>query len=271
VVLTITALVLGCIGLPYLALQQDSVVAVTSTSIVDTKQAGKTAILSLVAPVGKFGPTQTQTLPIRIDSGGSLVSAVNLKILFPPDRVRVTDVNFSNSFCTISPVFSINNTLGSVTLSCTSNSPGLTGQLGTVASLITSPLQPGDASFQFDQVSSSVIARVTNKDVLSYTVDKTISYGENPGNRLVVTSTTHPLGMSCSFKSTTELAWLKQEGASTFEYGWSEDPNQEPTTPTSSTTISLPTKPGATQFFSIRAVNDKGVKGSVTRYRVASC
>jgi hypothetical protein len=264
-------LVLGAVGLPYLASHQDAILAVSSTATVDQKQAGRTAILSLLPPLGKLSATSQQSIAVKIDTGGSLVYAVSFTLTFPPDRVRVEDVSLSGSFCTIVPVYSINNKLGTVTLSCRSNSPGLTGQLGTVATLIISPLQAGDAAFQFDQLNSSVTAKVSEKDVLSYAVDRVFSFGETPGNHLTVTSPSHPTGSSCSYKSTADMSWLKLEGATAFEYGWSEDPAFEPKTSTSSTSISLPTKPGTTQFFSIRSVEEKGAKGPITRKRVVSC
>lgn len=268
---TLCFLLLGALGLPYLAEHRDTTLSVSSTATVDPKQAGRTAILSLLPPVGKLNATSNQSIAVKIDTGGSLVKEVAFKITFPPDRVKVTDVSFSDSFCTISPVYSISNTQGTVTLSCKSNSPGLLGQLGTVATLITTPLQAGGAAFQFDQTASSVIARVSERDVLSYAVDRVVSYGDNPEGSIIVTSPSHPTGSSCSYKSTAELAWLKREGTTTFEYGWNEDPAAEPGTSTTSTSISLPTKPGTTQFFTVRSIGEKGVKGKITSYRVVSC
>lgn len=264
-------LILGLIGLPFLAEHQESVITVSSSATVDPKQAGRTSILSISRPIGKVASGVKQSLAVKIDSGGSIVAAVAFKLSFPPDKVQVEDVSFSNSFCTIEPTYSINNTLGTVTLTCKANSPGLTAQLGTVATLVTNPLTAGDAAFQFDQTASSVTARGSNRDTLSYTVDSIVSYGETPGNSIIVTSKSHPAGTSCSFKAAVDLAWLKQEGNVSFEYGWSEDPAATPSVNTSSTTLSLPTKAGVTQFFSIRGISDKGVKGPITRYRVVSC
>ncbi|CAN5130729.1 hypothetical protein BH11PAT4_BH11PAT4_1330 [soil metagenome] len=264
-------LLFGVVGLPYLASHQDAILAVSSSATVDQKQAGRTAILSLLPPVGKLNTSSKQSIAVKIDTGGSLVQAVSFVLSFPPDRVKVDEVSLSGSFCTITPTYSINNKQGTVSLSCRSNSPGLTGQLGTVATLVTTPLQSGDAAFQFDQTASSVTAKVSEKDVLSYAVDRVVSYGETPSNHLTVTSQSHPTGSSCSYKATAEMSWLRVEGATTFEYGWSEDPSQEPGTSTGSTTISLPTKPGTTQFFSIRTAGEKGAKGPITRNRVVSC
>lgn len=244
-------------------------------SVVDLASAGKTASLSLVAPsvTGAIPIKTTTTLQVRIDDGGSKVGMVKAGIFYSSNLVKINSVSFGNTFCSISTDSAIDEKTGYIQLHCTANEPGLTTQIGTVATISLETLAAGNASFQFDDGISSVSSRPSNREVLGSLNELNLQIGNsNQNGQVVVASMSHPSGISCSPKATAELAWLKVADAVRYEYSWSESLiTAEPNLPTTGTFVALPTKAGAQQFFAIRSVNSKGVKSATTIYRVVSC
>ena len=253
----------------------------TKPTVVDVRSAGRTATLSLTVPAlpdgtqpSHLGIGAHQTLNLQVDDGGSVVGAISGSILYPPDLIQIDTMSFANSFCTLNTSINDNPKSGALSFSCQASQNKLTTQIGNVATISVTTRASGNANLQLSG-DTDVQSAVPTHSVLASTQGLSLVIGNPDAQTLIVTSRTHPLSLACSLRSSAELAWLSPNpSVARFEYVWSDNAAAEPSNPTVSTSISLPTIPGATQFFRIRSLNSvsgKDVRGPITTYRVVSC
>ncbi len=62
------------------------------------------------------------------NTDGKAVNAVSLYVAFDPEKLRILNVNTSDSFCQFYPENKFNNTAGTISISCGAPSPGFTGE-----------------------------------------------------------------------------------------------------------------------------------------------
>ncbi len=141
VIVAITAVVIITATLIYL----------TRKEIIKFGELGPTPLaynstLSLLPGSGVLNLGEPQRIAIQLTTGGDAINAVQTTVVYDPQKVTITEILTTDSFCQLFPVKTINATIGEATIGCGLPTPGFSEATGTVAVLSLGLNQAGTVS-----------------------------------------------------------------------------------------------------------------------------
>jgi hypothetical protein len=265
------------------------------------KDPGRLATFQLVAA----DPTATSSsvgkpyaLSLILDTNGSLPQEIQASYTFDPQTIDLSFTQVQQSSCSGTPSVTRDSVLGSVSIRCILQSDaGRNGTRLAIAAATVVPKQPG--SWQITPVATTSFAHrlvagengATTANLMRSSTGFQVSASSGSGPSFAASllkpqletdqQATAPFsfpilssfaGQSCLKADEVTFRWPVPQGTVRFEYLWSESETiTNPTNPTVSNTLTLPTKRGALQHFDIRPVGKNNSKGAVQRVTIRTC
>ena len=111
---------------------------------------------------------------IVMNTNGHSVNATGLQLLYQQDSLRVISIDTTESFCQFYPEKKINDTLGTITLSCGSPNPGFSGE-NTIIKIEFQPLKVGTTTLTVDSNSKILLNDSKGTNILQEYPQKKIN------------------------------------------------------------------------------------------------
>ena len=137
-------------------------------SEVDTTQRRPAATLQFIT--GSALPTVGATTPITIllDSGGTPIGGGDIVITYPPDKLHILNVDFTDSPCIALHRYSVVKP-GNLTINClTQTDQAHTNQLSNLATLHIQSILPGPIEISFDKANTVILSTGNLANVLHH-------------------------------------------------------------------------------------------------------
>lgn len=243
--------------------------------------------LSLVPSATVFDSKIDQYVDIRVTTGGESINSVSAVVNYDPLKAQIQAINTANSFCTLFPVKSIDNTKGQTTVSCGLQTPGLTATTGLVAELVLHALKPGTIALNLDPSSvvlandglgTNVLRATTNASYqavessmalsVEATGSKTIVPIKPLPEQITVYSPTHPNSEQWYSNRDVTFTWPEHKNYS-YNYALDELPTTIPdsTSVTDNSFVAVKGNEDGVYYFHLQPIM-AGVNGPTTNYKV---
>lgn len=207
--------------------------------------------------------SSTQSIAIRVDSGGEEINAVLASVHIDPKQAQIDNIVMDNSFCNPELVFekSIDRKNGIATVTC-GVLGGFVGRRSVLAELTFHPLQAGPLEVHFvtgtqvlanDGLGTDVLRSVTNG---FYSI---ASHKKDGDESLILFSSTHPNQSRWYNTSTLRIDWKAPKGAQRFAYTLDHEPDTVPdgTKTTNEHEIAFPYLADGIYYFHLRTLDSK--------------
>jgi hypothetical protein len=283
--------------------QMQGLATASDVVAVTIAQPGRLASIQLLTPnsvdqpVPQSKPGQPYPMTLLVDTNGSLPQEIQASYRFDPQAISLALSATSASACGGVPDQAIDTIQGILRFRCVlSGDVGKSGTRLPLTSIIVTPKKSG--SWQLSPIPGASKATRTNglvsTDVLrsstgfqqvatangaairpSFTssllrpeLETTKVQGTPPDFPVISSATT----AQCNASNAISFRWPIPTGTIRFEYAWTDGvANPEPSNPTVSSELTLPTKRGQIQYFTIRAVGLNNTKGPVQQVAVKTC
>jgi hypothetical protein len=215
---------------------------------------------------------------IIISSGGEEINAIEAGLQFDPKIMSVDSLSFDRSVCSPETIVeqSIDNTEGTINISCAVTSKAFAEARGVLADIRFTPKKTGDAALVFDQNTHVYAADGLGTDVLRSTTsgfyrifdEKDLSNFFSTKAVVIPYSPTHQNSSKWYSGRQVSVVWPKVEGAE-YEYELSQDATstmQNPTV-TSLTSVTLTVPSDGVFYFKI-AAKKGNMFGQVSRLKI---
>ena len=230
--------------------------------------------LALLPDSDIFTDNQPHTITVSLSSGGELINAVEATLSFDPSAVSIKKVILTNSLCD-QELFSttvIDNTNGTVTVSCATDPNGFQGKNGTVAELEIMPKHIGQYDLAFDMARSHVYADDgLGTDVLriatngSYQIKKSSDSPAMPA--LPIFSLSHPNSEQWYNTKTISLSWDPNDAYPSYVYAFDMNATTDPALPIANHAISLLAVQDGVYYFHVAGVRGT-TKGPASHFKI---
>ena len=230
--------------------------------------------LGLLPDSDIFTDAEPHTITVSLSSGGELIRAAEATLSFNPSAVSVQKVSLANSLCD-QKLFSttvIDNTGGTITISCAAGPGGFQGKNGTLAQLEIMPKHIGQYDLAFDMVRSHVYADDgLGTDVLrtavggSYQVQKPSDSPTMPV--LPIFSLSDPNSEQWYNTKTILLSWDPNNEYPSYVYAFDMNATTSPALPTTNNAISLLATQDGVYYFHIAGMRGT-TEGPISHFKV---
>jgi hypothetical protein len=185
---------------------------------------------------GTFDLESQQTIDIQVLTGGEAINSTQVNVSYDPGIVRIEEILTEGSFCP--PEFfvqkEVDNLAGKVSIACGLPSPGLTKEVGTVATLVMQPVASGNAALRFEPGTRVLANDGLGTDVLRVAIDagyRIEDFRYAPGTarvpRALPFSFSHPNPERWYNRRDVHLNWPVAKGESYF-YAFDREPDTIP-------------------------------------------
>lgn len=219
---------------------------------------------------GSFSADSTFDVSIFVDTGGSEVNAVDVRVKFPPDKLQIINPSAGTSFISLwlqQPTFS--NKDGTISFVGGVPEKGIKTSAGLVSTITFRAKLPGRATVEISEKSAVLAADGKGTNILGSIGKATFTIVSKAPGGPNVFSTTHPDQDKWYNNNNVTVAWDDEEGVSGYSYILSRNPVEIPDNVNDSdqTSIDFTDLKDGIWYFHIKQQR-AGIYGDTTNYQI---